>query len=67
MDEILRIVRALQVSDDNGVAIPENWPHNELIEDEVMLPPPTDEKTARECLEKFQCYDWWLCHKKLEQ
>ena len=70
MDEILRMVKGLQTSDKHGVAIPANWPNNELIGDRVIIPPAADEKTAKERLEKakageFECYDWWLCHKKL--
>ncbi len=65
MDEILRAVKALQVSDENGVAVPANWPDNELIKDQVIIQPATDEKTARERLKSYECYDWWFCHKKL--
>ncbi len=64
-DEILRIVKALQVADKNKVAMPANWPENELIKDGVILPPPSDEKTADERKDKDNCYDWWFCHKKL--
>lgn len=66
MDEILRAVTALQISDKNKVAMPANWPNNDLLGDEVIIPPPTDEKTAKERLSKYKCFDWWLCHKKLE-
>ncbi len=70
MDEILRVVEAMQISDKNKVAMPANWPNNELIKDRVIIPPATDVKTAKERLEKaktgeIECYDWWLCHKKL--
>ena len=65
MDEILRMVRAFQVSDKNGVAIPANWPENELIGDEVIIPPATDERTAAERMKSNTCYDWWFCHKKV--
>ena len=70
VDEILRMVRGLQVSDANGVAIPANWPNNELIGDKVIIPPATDEKTAKERLEKakageIECFDWWFCYKKV--
>lgn len=70
MDEILRVVEAMQISDKNGVAMPANWPDNELIKDRVIVPPAKDVKTAKERLEKaksgeFECFDWWLCHKKL--
>ncbi len=70
MDEILRSVEAMQISDKNKVAIPANWPNSELVGDHVIIPPATDTKTAKERLKKakegeFECYDWWLCHKKL--
>ncbi len=70
MDEILRVVEAMQVSDKNGVAMPANWPNNEILKDRVIIPPATDIETAKERLKKakdgeFECYDWWFCHKKL--
>ena len=65
MDEILRMVKGFQISDKEGVAIPANWPNNELIKDRVIIPPASDEKTAKKRLEDYDCYDWWFCHKKL--
>ena len=65
MDEILRMVREFQVSDKNGVAMPANWPNNELIGAEVIIPPATDERSAAERAKSNTCYDWWFCHKKL--
>jgi peroxiredoxin 2/4 len=70
MDEILRAVKAMQISDINGVAMPAQWPDNEIVGDHVIIPPAKDVKTAKERLEKakageFECYDWWLCHRKL--
>ena len=70
IDEILRIVKALQTADAHDVATPANWPNNELIGDKVIIPPATDEKTARERLEKakkkeIECFDWWFCFKEL--
>ena len=70
MDEILRVVEGMQVSDKNGVAMPANWPNNEIVKDHVIVPPAKDVKTAKERLAKakdgeFECLDWWLCHKKL--
>ncbi len=69
-DEILRALRALQVSDKNGVALPHKWPENELIKDHVIIPPAgtTDAIKDREERKKkgeIECYDWWLCHKSL--
>jgi len=63
--EILRMVRGFQVSDAEDVAIPANWPENELIGDEVIIPPASDIKTAAERPKQYKCYDWWFCHKKL--
>ncbi len=66
IDEIVRLVKILQVSDENGVAVPANWPENELIGDEVIIPPATDVKTAEERPKQYDCFDWWFCHKKLD-
>ena len=74
MDEIVRRVKGLQVSDREGVAIPANWPDNELIGKSVILPPASDGKTARERKEARCCqgeqaldgFDWWFCHRELE-
>ncbi|MEM5815624.1 MAG: peroxiredoxin [Candidatus Aenigmatarchaeota archaeon] len=71
IDEILRMVRALQTSDRNQVALPANWPNNELIGNKVIIPPAKSEKIAKERLEKaakkeIECYDWWFCYKSLE-
>ncbi|RKX96018.1 MAG: peroxiredoxin [Spirochaetes bacterium] len=65
MDEFLRMIKGFQISDENGVAIPANWPNNEIIGDEVIIPPASDEKTAKERMKQYDCFDWWLCHKKL--
>lgn len=67
MDEILRSIEALQVSDENGVAVPAGWPNNELIKDRVIIPPATDVKTANERKTQYECYDWWFCHKELKK
>jgi peroxiredoxin (alkyl hydroperoxide reductase subunit C) len=65
MDEILRIIKGFQTADKHSVAIPANWPNNELVQDEVIVPPPKDEKAAKERKKKYECFDWWFCHKKL--
>jgi len=64
MDEILRLVKALQTSDKEKAAIPANWPNNELIGDRVIVPPPSSEKEAQERLKNYECYDWWFCHRQ---
>jgi len=65
MDEVLRAVEALQIADKNKVAIPANWPNNELIKDHVIIPPPSDVSTSKERKNKPDCFDWWFCHKKI--
>ena len=62
-DELLRMVRGLQLSDEQQVAIPANWPNNELIGDRVIVPPAQDVDTAARRLQEYECYDWWFCHK----
>ncbi len=69
MDEFLRMIKGFQKADEEEVAIPANWPENELMEDDVILPPAGDVETIdkREKDEedgKIECYDWWLCHKE---
>ncbi len=70
MDEILRAVKGMQVSDKNGVAIPANWPENEILNDRVIVPPATTVEMSKDRIKKadageHECFDWWLCHKKL--
>jgi peroxiredoxin (alkyl hydroperoxide reductase subunit C) len=70
IDEILRLVKALQTADKYDVALPANWPNNELIDGKVIIPPASDEKTAKERLEKakkkeIECFDWWFCYKSI--
>ena len=66
MDEVVRAVKALKVSDENGVATPANWPENELIKDRVIIPPASNQKDAAERLNKYEGYDWWFCYKSLK-
>ncbi|PLW79339.1 peroxiredoxin [Candidatus Woesearchaeota archaeon] len=65
VDEILRAVKAMQISDANKVAMPENWPNNGLIGDKVIIPPATDVDTAKKRPSEYDCYDWWFCYKQL--
>jgi peroxiredoxin (alkyl hydroperoxide reductase subunit C) len=62
MDEILRIVDALQTRDKHGIATPANWRPG----DKVVVPPPnTQEGAAARLKEGYECVDWYLCKKKL--
>ena len=63
--EILRSVKALQTSQQEKVALPANWPENELVKDHAIIEPAGDEKTAQKRRGQENCYDWWFCHKEI--
>ncbi|MEM5830778.1 MAG: peroxiredoxin [Candidatus Aenigmatarchaeota archaeon] len=72
IDEILRIIKALQTSDKHKVAIPANWPNNELIGDKVIIPPRRNLSEANEYNEKLakkelEGYDWWFVYKSIKE
>jgi peroxiredoxin 2/4 len=63
IDEILRLVKAMQTSDAYKVATPENWQPGE----KVIVPPPgsVDEANARVASGEYDCVDWYFCKKSL--
>ena len=62
MQEILRIVDALQTADKNACALPANWRPGEA----VIIPAPTTQAEAeKRTKEGYECIDWFLCKKKL--
>jgi len=62
MDEILRVIDALQTADKYKVALPANWRPG----DAVIVPPPTTQDAAEKRLQEgYECVDWFLCKKKL--
>jgi len=72
IDEILRVVRALQVTLENGVATPVNWPNNSYFGDQVIIPPPRTVMAVEKRVEEaqqgdVQCLDWWFCYKPLDE
>jgi peroxiredoxin (alkyl hydroperoxide reductase subunit C) len=63
MDEILRLIDALQTSDNYQVATPANWRPG----DKVIVPPPTTVEMAEERVKAgYECVDWYLCKKALD-
>ena len=64
IDEIKRLVVALQHSDKYKIATPANWKPGE----DVIIPPPGSCGSAKERVEKageeYTCLDWFLCLKK---
>jgi peroxiredoxin (alkyl hydroperoxide reductase subunit C) len=67
MDEVVRAVKALKISDEQGVAVPAGWPNNELIGDRLVVPPAKTQKEAEMRLKEYEGYDWWFCHKEAKE
>ncbi|MDD2777444.1 MAG: peroxiredoxin [Methanocellales archaeon] len=63
MDEILRIIDALQTTDKHHVATPANWKPGEPV---IVPPPPTQEAAEERLKQGFDCRDWYFCKKKLD-
>ncbi|MDD3095189.1 MAG: peroxiredoxin [Candidatus Neomarinimicrobiota bacterium] len=64
MDEIKRLILALQKNDKDGVATPANWQPG----DDVIIPTPGSCGAAKERMQSKEegkyCLDWFLCLKK---
>jgi peroxiredoxin (alkyl hydroperoxide reductase subunit C) len=64
MQEIKRLLIAMQHSDEYKIATPANW----QIGEDVIIPPPGSCGTAKERVEQagkdYRCLDWFLCLKK---
>ena len=62
IDEVLRLVEAIQTSDKNGVATPCNWQPG----DKVIVPPPQTADAAEKRLnEGYEVTDWYFSKKAL--
>ena len=63
IDEITRLVQALQTADKHGVACPANWRPGE----DVIVPPPKTQGDAAERVQskQFQVTDWYLSKRSL--
>jgi len=64
MDEIKRLLTAMQLSDQHKVATPANWQPG----DDVIVPPPGSCGVAKTRMEEpdtdVHCLDWFMCLKK---
>jgi len=61
MDEILRVIDALQTTDKHGVATPANWRPG----DKVIVPPPKTAEAAEERVKAgYECTDWYFCRRE---
>jgi peroxiredoxin (alkyl hydroperoxide reductase subunit C) len=63
MDEFVRVIKALQTTDEHGVATPEGWQPG----DQVIVPPPSDIDEAKKRLnsDEYDCVDFYFCKKSL--
>ena len=63
MDEILRVLEGLQVSDEHSVALPLNWRKG----DKVIVPPPKTLEQMQERIDNtsYEKIDFYLCKKEL--
>jgi peroxiredoxin (alkyl hydroperoxide reductase subunit C) len=63
VDEVVRLIDALQTADKNGVACPVNWKPG----DKVIVPPPKTEKEVadRLALQNVERLDFYLTKKSL--
>jgi peroxiredoxin (alkyl hydroperoxide reductase subunit C) len=62
VDEIVRLVDALQTADTKAVACPVNWKPG----DKVIVPPPKTEKDVQDRLKgDYERLDFYLCKKKV--
>jgi peroxiredoxin (alkyl hydroperoxide reductase subunit C) len=64
VDEIKRLLIAMQHTDEYKIATPANWQPG----DDVIIPPPGSYDAAEERIEKagdeYRCLDWFLCLKE---
>ncbi len=62
INEFIRLLTALQTSDANGVATPENW----CAGDDVIVPPPkTADAAEKRASEGYDYVDWYFSKKKI--
>jgi len=63
IDEFVRLIEAMQTSDANACATPENWRKG----DKVIVPPAAtiDEAKTRMDSEEYECVDFYFCKKEL--
>ncbi len=68
ISEILRLIRALQTTDEYKVATPEGWTPGEKV---IVPPPATSAEASKRMGEadaaNYECVDWYLCKKDLPE
>ena len=63
IDEFVRLLEAMQTSDENACATPENWRKGE----KVIVPPAATVEEAKARMEsnEYECVDFYFCKKSL--
>lgn len=62
MDEVVRLIVALQAADEHKIATPANWRPG----DKVIIPAPSTADGAKMRMgEGYECVDWYLCKKTI--
>ncbi len=62
VDEVLRLLEALQTADANGVALPVDWRPGEKV---IVPPPKTEDDVAQRLAADYERLDFYLCKKEL--
>ena len=62
MPEIVRLIKALQTTDQYKVSTPANWQPGDKV---VVAPPKTIAEMDKRLDEGYECKDWYLCFKKI--
>lgn len=62
MPEIIRLVKALQTTDQYKVSTPANWQPGDKV---VVAPPKTVAEMDKRLEEGYECKDWYLCYKEI--
>jgi peroxiredoxin (alkyl hydroperoxide reductase subunit C) len=63
MQEILRLIQALQTADTHGVATPADWKPGQKV---IVPTPKTQENAETRVAEKqYECKDWYFCKRDL--
>lgn len=66
IEEIIRIIDAMQTVEKKKVAMPANW----QVGDNAIIPPPLTTNDAQKRLDEHRndenCYDWFLCKTKIQ-
>ncbi len=67
VSELLRVIKALQITGNYKAAIPANWPNNELISGKVINAPPKTVEDSKKRLKEAKGYAWWLTYKEIPE